>query len=113
MGIASVLTRLLGTSIAVTAESAARGDAHHGAAVAGVAMYRYRAAHGRFPEKLDDLVPEFLFEVPQDPFDGKPLRLKQAEGGPVIYSIGPNMTDDGGVPIGKERTGDVTFKLAD
>ncbi len=113
MGIASVLTRLLGTSIAATAESAARGDAYCGTAVAGVAMYHYRATHGRFPEKLDDLVPEFLFEVPQDPFDGAPLKLKQAEGGPVVYSIGPDMTDDGGVPLDDERTGDVTFTLAD
>jgi hypothetical protein len=38
------------------------------------AIERFRLKHGKLPEKLEELVPEFLSEVPIDPFDGKKLR---------------------------------------
>ncbi len=34
---------------------------------------RYRLATGDFPETLDQLVPDYLEELPPDPFDGEPL----------------------------------------
>jgi hypothetical protein len=43
-----------------------------------------------------DLVPRYLSEVPNDPFDGKPLRLKHTEDGLVIYSVGLDGDDNGG-----------------
>lgn len=38
------------------------------------AVERFRLKHGKLPEKLEKLVPEFLAEIPIDPFDGKNLR---------------------------------------
>ena len=46
---------------------------------------------------LSDLVPTFLEEVPTDPFDGIPLRYKQLIKGYLLYSIGEDGVDDGGV----------------
>ena len=34
--------------------------------------------------------------MPLDPFDGESLRLKRLPAGPVIYSVGPDRTDNGG-----------------
>jgi len=62
----------------------------------GLAVQRYRLAHGALPEALRELVPMYLPDVPLDPFDGKPLRYKRLERGYVIYSAGPDGTDDGG-----------------
>jgi hypothetical protein len=31
-----------------------------------------------------------------DPFDGKPLRVKQTAEGVIVYSVGPDLKDDGG-----------------
>jgi hypothetical protein len=31
-----------------------------------------------------------------DPFDGKPMRIKQTGEGPIVYTIGPDQKDDGG-----------------
>jgi len=45
---------------------------------------------------LSDLVPIYLPQAPQDPFDGRPLRYRRLEPGFVVYSVGPARTDDGG-----------------
>jgi hypothetical protein len=77
---------------------------------------RWRLAHGgRAPDSLADLVPEFAPSVPTDPFDNNPLRYKKLAKGFVVYSIGPDFTDDGG----KEKPGnasdtdhyDITFSV--
>jgi hypothetical protein len=83
------------------------------AARTGVSVERYRLAKGMLPEKLDDLAPQFMDAVPDDPFDGKPLRYAKREKGYVVYSIGPNMEDDHGTERNPEPTADspsdVTF----
>jgi len=61
-----------------------------------LAIERFRLAHGKLPEKLDDLVPQFLPEIPSDPFDDKPLRYVKRERGYMIYSVGENRKDEGG-----------------
>jgi hypothetical protein len=66
------------------------------AAVAAVALERYRLRHGRWPGALADLVPDLLPAVPRDPFDGQPLRYRRLADGVVIYSVGADETDDGG-----------------
>ncbi len=50
------------------------------------------------PERLDQLTPAFLPVVPPDRFDGKPLKYGFVDGQPVVYSIGVDRHDDGGVP---------------
>ena len=66
------------------------------AARTGLAVQRYCLAHGRCPEKLGDLVPEFLDAVPDDPFDGYPLRYRIRGSGFVVYSVGEDLTDNAG-----------------
>ena len=72
---------------------------------------RYQLKNSRFPEKLNDLVPDFLMIVPIDPFDGKPMKYTRTDKGVVVYSIGPDMVDNGGKPMDDKRKGDVTFEL--
>ena len=71
-----------------------------------------RAKHGKHPEKLSELVPEFLPAVPPDPYDGRPLRPRRGEGGLVLYSVGRDRKDDGGRPMDEEKhEGDLAFRL--
>ena len=65
-------------------------------AIAALAAERFRQAKGRWPKKLQELVPDFLRSVPIDPFDGKELRVRQLSDGIVIYSVGPDGQDNGG-----------------
>jgi hypothetical protein len=61
-----------------------------------LAAERYRLRQGKWPDRLQDLVPGLLEEVPMDPFDGKPLRGRRLRDGYAVYSVGANGNDDGG-----------------
>jgi len=87
-------------------------EADDGCAKVGVAMARYRLDNGKLPGRLADLTPRYLDEVPIDPFDGKPLRLVTKGDERIVYSIGPDLTDNGGAEYsGPDGKGDISFKL--
>ncbi len=67
--------------------------------VAAIALQRFRLRHGRWPEKLEELSPEFLSVLPRDWMDGEPLRYRRnANDTFTLYSIGEDLRDDGGDP---------------
>jgi hypothetical protein len=73
-------------------------------AVAALAVEHHRLLHGRLPDTLDELVPVFIQTVPQDPFDGKPLRYRQLAApsqGYVVYSVGHDCDDNNGLDNGE------------
>jgi hypothetical protein len=70
--------------------------------IAALAAERYRLANGKLPGSLAELVPAQLRAVPTDPYNGQPVRYRVLGGGVVIYSVGPNGTDDLG---NLDRTG--------
>ncbi len=80
-----------------------------------VAIERYRLSNGRLPETLAELVPAYLDAVPKDPFDGRDIRYIKRDAGFVVYSIGEDESDDGGVEKQRRRRGrgrapcDITF----
>jgi hypothetical protein len=63
-----------------------------------LAVERYRLKHsGALPASLADISAELPGRIPEDPFDGQPLRYKKLPaGGCVVYSVGSNRRDDGG-----------------
>jgi hypothetical protein len=65
-------------------------------AATAVAAERFRRDQGRWPAALDELVPAYVTAVPLDPFDGQPLRSRRLGDGFVVYSVGPDLADDGG-----------------
>ncbi len=68
-----------------------------GLTAAGIALERYRLKNGEYPERLEQLVPEFLEAVPTDWFCGEALRYRRdAERGFRLYGVGRNGVDDGG-----------------
>jgi hypothetical protein len=62
----------------------------------GLACKVYRNKYGRYPDSLEALVPEFLNEIPIDPFNEKPLVYRVTGDEVLIYSLGSNEKDDGG-----------------
>ncbi|NJL71098.1 MAG: hypothetical protein HC888_05500 [Candidatus Competibacteraceae bacterium] len=62
-----------------------------------LAVSQYEQAHDELPESLDVLAPDFLDIVPLDPFDEQPLRYRREGKGFIVYSVGDNLVDDGGV----------------
>jgi hypothetical protein len=62
------------------------------------ALERYRLANGQLPEMLDQLTPKFIAKLPTDVISGGPLHYqRKADGHFLLYEVGWNGTDDGGV----------------
>ncbi|MDR2169171.1 MAG: hypothetical protein LBP59_03420 [Planctomycetaceae bacterium] len=103
-----------------------------------IILERYKLANGKYPDKLDDLVPKYIDIVPIDPFTGKATfvyklsdpakaeskndpattETKTAEAKTtasktlpyILYSLGPNRKDDNATPfIGTIKDSDVVF----
>jgi len=60
-----------------------------------LAAKAFKIEKGRLPERLDELVPDYLETLAPDDLDGKPLRFNS--GRMVVYSIGQDLQDDGGM----------------
>jgi hypothetical protein len=99
---------------------AARGEAtviaRIRAARTTLAIERWRLAHGGSPpDSLADLVPGYLCAVPADPFDDRALRYRKLTRGYVVYGLGPDFIDDGGMErpahAGAADRCDVTFTV--
>lgn len=84
----------------------ARGQADYEIALATLAALTWHADHGHYPDQLADLVPDYLDEIPNDPFVDEPLRYRLDDKfGFIAYSVGENMTDNGGrfqLPSGED-----------
>ena len=69
------------------------------------ALERYKLANGRYPETLDALVPQFIGKLPADIIGGEPLPYRRTDDGKfLLYSVGWNETDDGGVTV-RDKSG--------
>jgi hypothetical protein len=60
-----------------------------------LALKAYKLEKAKLPATLAELVPEYLDNVPLDDYDGQPMRYNAAK--KVVYSVGKNLTDDGGI----------------
>jgi hypothetical protein len=67
--------------------------------IGALAVQLYQLEHGQPPERLEDLVPQFLSRTPDDPYSGRPLKYSASGTSYRLYSIGPDLDDDGGRPI--------------
>lgn len=61
-----------------------------------VALACFHAENGRWPGELKELCPSLLKAIPADRFSVKPLVYRPTEKGYLLYSVGMNLTDDGG-----------------
>ncbi len=76
-----------------------------------LALEAYRGRNMKYPEKLSDLTKGYLTEIPKDLFTNKPLHYRRTEDGYMLYSVGPNMKDDGGVENEDEGKDDIVIRV--
>ena len=62
-----------------------------------IALERHKLVKGEYPKALDALVPEYLATLPEDPFSEKSFIYAGGQEPYRLYSVGANMTDEGGV----------------
>jgi len=66
-----------------------------GAARVALGAAAFRAERGRYPESLRELTASG-WQLPADPFSDGPYHSRCRGGGFVVWSVGPDMTDDAG-----------------
>lgn len=74
-------------------------DAHLRLALCRLAAQGYMVENGGPPQNLDALVPDWLPHVPDDPFRDAPIASTMVDGRFLMYSVGPDMVDNGGMGI--------------
>ena len=77
----------------------------------GFALTAYRAEKGKYPRLLDELVPNYLSELPLDKFSDEPFIYIPREKGFLLYSVGSNGRDDGGRVTNGGKEDDVTLEI--
>ena len=94
----SMLGRMFLPGLANTPRKFALAQAAVNLARTAGALERHRLAHGKYPETLDPLAPQFIAKVPHDPIGGQPLHYRPTDDGQfILYSVGWNEKDNGGI----------------
>ncbi len=71
----------------------------------GCALERYWLAKGAYPQRLEDLVPEYAEKVPNDILTGEPYHFRwEDKDHYLLYSVGFDGKDDGGTVRTNKKT---------
>lgn len=71
-----------------------------------LALHAYKLEHKTYPARLSDLVPGYIKKLPTDPFTKNNLyKYALKPNGYLLYSIGPDLKDDGGKAVFQKNTG--------
>ncbi len=62
----------------------------------GIMIEQHHAREGSYPENLDAIAPDLGGDLPVDPFTGEAYQYCLSEDGFLLYSVGQNLSDDGG-----------------
>jgi len=77
-----------------------RSRAELDALITTIALIRHERKNSEYPENLDVLVEGGLLkEVPMDPYSDKALVYKRTDDGFILYSVGADFTDNGGLRV--------------
>ncbi len=110
----NVIALMLGDHIEFISKHFAFAQSSLNLARLACALERYRLMHGEYPETLDTLAPQFIEKLPHDVINGQPLHYRRTDDGQfVLYSVGWNETDDGGVVGFYKNSGTVNINIGD
>ncbi len=110
----NLLTPLFLPAISAVFIAQSRTQAHVAGMQCLIAVRRYILVHDKPPADLAAAVTEAgLKEIPLDPFDSKPMRYKMLNEKPVVYSVGPDLKDDGATVEwpGPNSSGDMIYRI--
>jgi hypothetical protein len=117
---------LFGGTIFKSYEAVLRIQTQLDVARVALAADRFRLANDRYPNSLEELVPDYMSEIPRDFFasdeippnalsgERPSLRYRTRDNEFVVYSISMNQRDDFGIDEIKNwyRDGDITFTIS-
>ncbi len=103
-----LLQRMLRESDRKFREQAKTGEAQLRLLMTDLAIRQFQSERGVYPNRLDELVPQFLRAVPRDPFGTNGFIYRLQTNNFLLYSVGPDGKDDGGTPpAARGQSGDI------
>lgn len=103
--IGKILHDVIAASLTDVSMKKCQEDLLVGATQAMIAIKAFKNDTNNYPASLNELIPNYLASIPQDPFDGKSLKYSATK--KILYSVGEDLQDSGG------STGDDWRKMAD
>ena len=103
------------TLLPIFAHTSAKRDAlmsQVGLCQTALALKAYKDQKSSFPASLGDLRQVISWPLPQDPFSGRDFVYRRQGDGFLLYSLGPNLKDDGGTLSQGWDKGDITWRCA-
>jgi len=78
-------------------ENSERSIMYRDAALTALALTLYHRQHQVWPQSLEELTPALIPTLPVDRFSGRTLGYRVVDGQPILYSVGADRDDDGGL----------------
>ncbi len=100
-------------SIRSIADKRGTAAAEEACSIAALASERFWFEHKRWPESLEELVPEYLQKIPIDPYSGNTIRLRHIAQVLIPYSVGVKRRDDQGITRLVRMIDPSAFRLAE
>ena len=75
-----------------------------------LALKAIKREKGAYPPSLSDLQSSLNWTMPADPFTGNAYVYKLQGDGFILYSLGPDLDDDGGRPRARDGDGDIVWE---
>ncbi|NOZ40580.1 MAG: hypothetical protein GXP24_10185 [Planctomycetes bacterium] len=94
-------------------EAGKRYEAYRTLLQTHLALRAFQLDNNRYPEKLDELLPDYLPAVPQDSFASGPLSYHPQADSYLLYSLGSDGIDDNGVETQDNVKGDLLLEVDD
>jgi hypothetical protein len=92
----NILICLLTPAIGAVIQAEERGIVYSDFSQIALALGAYHNDHGNYPDRLAELAPKYLAEIPKDGFSGADYIYRREGNGYLLYGVGRNGKDDGG-----------------
>jgi hypothetical protein len=94
------LAKMLLPALATAPTKLGFGQTRVDEAILACALERYRLENSQVPDSLEQLSPGFLEKMPHDIITGAPFKYRRTANGQfILYSVGWNEKDDGGLVV--------------
>jgi hypothetical protein len=92
----SVIPMLMMPALSSASDALTRYAGELGSTAILIATERHRRKSGAWPPAIEAIDASILSSAPNDPYAGRPYRMKREEDRILVYSVGPNGSDEDG-----------------
>jgi hypothetical protein len=115
MPVYAIISKMLSSSSISSGFKRFEAEEHLARTQVFLALQAYKARYGGYPASIKELESKLGWKLPKDPFSEKDFIYKRQTKGFLLYSVGPDMKDDGGRSLGGQiqsidDTGDVVLE---